>query len=39
MPKASKGGFYAVKVGKVPGVYNTWYVEPVTLMGCTLIHT
>jgi hypothetical protein len=26
MPKATKGGFYAVRVGKVRGVYNTWYV-------------
>jgi ribonuclease HI len=30
MPKAAKGGFYAVRVGKVPGVYSTW---------CVYLHT
>jgi hypothetical protein len=30
MPKASKGGFYAVKAGRVPGVYGTWYVQRTT---------
>jgi hypothetical protein len=26
MPKASKGAYYAVRVGRVPGVYTTWSV-------------
>jgi ribonuclease HI len=26
MPKASKGAYYAVRVGRVPGVYTTWCV-------------
>jgi hypothetical protein len=30
MPKASKGAYYAVRVGRVPGVYTTWYVSVVS---------
>lgn len=27
MPKASKPGYYAVRIGRVPGIYLSWYAQ------------
>lgn len=30
MPKASKPGYYAVRIGRVPGIYLSWYAQKST---------